>query len=119
MKRFVILNTPIALLVLLVTLAVGLTLIRFEMESLTARESTSLVNGSDVLLSSLELSLHHLKGLAREPEINRAFHAPVNKARALMEEQLRTLMYRNPSYDHVRWLNVSGMEIARINRRGN
>ena len=118
LKRFLALYLPIAALVVLVTLAVGLTLIHSELGQLQAYAATQLTVGAELFSEELGRPLSHLRGLTREPAIQRAFKAPPAEARALMDEHLQTLMFRNAPYDQARWLGADGMELARVNRIG-
>lgn len=63
MKWTAILYLPVALLVVLVTIAVGVTLTISELGKLKDHEFGFLVSGSDLLLSALVQPINHLKGL--------------------------------------------------------
>ena len=116
MKSFALFFLPPAALVILVTLGLGLVLNQTELDKLNVQETSFLASGRDLLLNSLDTHLHHLRGLVQEPAINQAFRLPEAEARSLMEQQLRSLIYRNPTYDQARWLSAAGRELARVNQ---
>ncbi len=116
MKRFAALYLPLAALVLLVTLIVGITLAASELDKLTIRQSEQLKMGAELFIEALNRPLNHLRGLVRDPVVNHAFRAAPEEARTMMEDRLRTLMYLNPPYDQARWLSAAGMELARVDR---
>ncbi len=118
MKRFAALYLPLAALVLLVTLVVGITLAASALDQLTTRQSEQLQMGAELFVETLNRPLHHLRGLVRDPVVNLAFQAAPEEARRVMEDRLRTLMYLNPPYDQARWLSAAGMELARVDRHG-
>ncbi len=118
MKRFAALYLPLAALVLLVTLVVGITLATSALDQLTSRQSEQLRMGAELFGETLNRPLNHLRGLVRDPVVNLAFQAAPEEARRVMEDRLRTLMYLNPPYDQARWLSAAGMELARVDRHG-
>ncbi len=118
MKRFFVRYLPMASLVSLVTVGVGVTRTDSELDKLKASHSAQLAHGSEVLVEALMEPLDHLRGMMREPAINRAFAASDGATKAGMGEQLQTLMYRNPVYDQVSWLDAGGMERVRVERHG-
>jgi len=115
MRRFATYYLPLAALVVLVTLGVGLILSQAELDKLKVYESSYLVMGKEVLFNALKPPLDHLRGLDQEPQVKQALRSPEAQGRSLMEQQLLTLLYRNPSYDQARWLSAAGREIARVN----
>ena len=116
MKRFAAFYLPLAALMVAVAFAVGEMLSSSVLDNLQVHQVNFLTNGADIFINALSGPISHLQGMTHEPAINRAFQAPPEAARSLVDEHLRTLLYRNPSYDQVRWLNAKGMERARINR---
>ena len=114
MKPFATLFLPPAALLILIMVGVGLTLDQAELDKLKVHETGYLANGSEVLLSALDIPLTHLRGLIREPAINQALQASPAVARSLMEPHLLTLAYRNPRYDRATWLSPDGRELVRV-----
>ncbi len=119
MKRFLALYLPIAALLALVTLVVGFVIADSELDTEKASHSAQLLNGTEILMEALTEPLNHLRGILREPAVNRAFTASAKEAKALIGERLLAVMYHDPIYDHVRWADSHGMELVRVDRRGN
>ena len=118
MKRFLALYLPIAALLALVTLVVGFVIADSELDTEKASHSAQLLNGTEILIEALTEPLNHLRGILREPAVNRAFTVSANEATAVMGERLLAVMYHDPIYDHVRWVDSHGMELVRVDRRG-
>jgi signal transduction histidine kinase len=67
------------------------------------------------LVETLSQPVRHLTGMGQEPLIQAAFNrTTLNEKRALINQSLQTLAYRNRNYFQVRWVLPSGREVIKI-----
>ena len=116
MKRFLVLYLPLALLIGVVTVFLGFRLTSAELSKFESGEAMQLRTIVRLYKQDLGRPLEQLRGIGHEPALQRAFNAGPQATHAAIQEALLTLMYRNPLYGQARWLDTSGMELARISR---
>ena len=107
---------PLLLVVVLVFGSVGWILLRGELTRLEEEQLGVLALAREIFTSALVVPLNQIRGMSHEPDINRAVRLPTGEARASMESHLATLLYRNPMYDQVRWINADGSEAMRVRK---
>lgn len=77
--------------------------------------------GESKVKETLHPPLHHLFGLALEPNVLQAiqhFSQDPDQSREKIEKELTSLLFQNPDYLQARWLAANGMEEVRVERRG-
>ncbi|MBU3665619.1 MAG: PAS domain S-box protein [Chthoniobacterales bacterium] len=114
MRQFARLYLPVAFFVLLVTFFVAINLTQSDLARLKSAEADQLQLGSEILRAALVMSVEHLTGMAREPQLGEALRMPPARARSVVGSQLATLLYHNPVYDKARWLGPDGMELVGV-----
>ncbi len=114
MKKFALLYIPVALVILLVVIWVGLVLTHSDKEKVFASQIAQVEFGNEVASSWIKTSLDHVQGMMREPGILTSTQHPPSEAQSWMESHLMTLLYRNPLYDRARWVSKRGQELVRI-----
>lgn len=115
LKDFLILFIPIAVLVAAGTWALGESRINAELSMLMADEKTYIDLSQGRLDQELAVPIRHLVSLANEKPVRQVYEAAEGSDIKPMEDAFITLMWRNPSYDKVRWIDEHGMERIRIN----
>lgn len=114
MKKFALLYIPVALVILLVVIWVGLVLTHSDKEKVFASQIAQVEFGNEVASSWIKTALDHVQGMLREPDMLTSTQRPPSEAQSWMESHLMTLLYRNPLYDRARWVSKSGQELVRI-----
>ena len=71
---------------------------------------------SGFLVAEVLNSLKHLRSLSTETVTRQALDSRVPGRRQSLESSLLTLARRNPQYQQVRWIDESGLEVARVMR---
>lgn len=113
MRQFRRLYLPLVVAILLVTLFVGISLTRTDLAKLEESQSAQMALAREILTSALLLPMNQLKGMTQEPDINRGIRLSSVPAQEMLESHLTTILYRNPFYDQVHWLDAEGQELVR------
>lgn len=111
---FLRLYLPIALVIAAVTAFIGVMAARSALENLKESQDDQVELGREIAATMLRPPVEQLRGMVREPGIDRAIRRDPSKTRSALEAQLATLLYRNPFYDQVRWLDNDGRELVRV-----
>ncbi|UJQ35059.1 hypothetical protein L1871_11625 [Aeromonas caviae] len=114
-RTYILLFSPILLLVLAGGYLLGNALIERELYRVRSDENTFLALASGRLAGELAVPLRHVRSMSEEPIL---LEAAGRNDRETLAVQFTILMNRNPDYAQVRWLAPDGMELVRIDRQG-
>ncbi len=114
-RTYILLFSPILLLVLAGGYLLGNALIERELYRVRSDESTFLALASGRLDGELAVPLRHVRSMSEEPIL---LEAAARNDRDTLAVQFTILLNRNPDYAQVRWLASDGMERVRIDRQG-
>ena len=110
--NWVRLYVPLALIIVAVTVAVAFSLVRSDIANLESEQRDQLKLAHEITSSALLLPVHQIRGMLREPAVKQALKLPSDVARPALQEQLKSLLYRNDPYDHARYLSKEGKELV-------
>jgi signal transduction histidine kinase len=114
-RTYILLFSPILLLVLAGGYLLGNALIERELYRVRSDENTFLALASGRLDGELAVPLRHVRSMSEEPIL---LEAAARNDRDTLAVQFTILLNRNPDYAQVRWLAPDGMERVRIDRQG-
>ncbi len=118
LRDFLLLFSPIAVLVLAGTWMLGQSRVQAERSMLMAEERTYVDLSKGHLDQELAAPIRHLLSLVREEPVRRIYRAPATSDTESMNEAFLSLLSRNPDYDQVRWIDRQGVERVRVNNKG-
>jgi len=114
-RLFLLLFTPVALLILAGGWYVGKERVNEEMSMLQTVEIGNVVMGVRRLDDELHLPLRQLRILASEADLARAVESGSASDLQAMQAIFANLITYTNSYEKIRWLDASGLERVRIN----
>jgi len=88
-----------------------------QVESISTSERTYLQHITGFLAAEVSNSLDHVDSLTREAAVIDAVSRPDPQSLETLQGTFLTLARRNPSYQQIRWIDATGMERVRIERR--
>jgi two-component system, sensor histidine kinase and response regulator len=111
-KHFSIVFLPTLIIILAISLWVGHSLINAEIGTLDSQQNFLSKFAQRRINYSINVTKGHLTGLYQEDE----FQQPLTKTTTTqIENAFRTIIFRNPRYDQIRWIDAQGHEVVRVN----
>ena len=114
-RLFLLLFTPVALLILAGGWYVGKERVNEEMSMLQTVEIGNVVMGVRRLDDELHLPLRQLRILAGEADLARAVESGSASDLQAMQAVFSRLITYTESYEKIRWIDATGLERVRIN----
>ena len=116
-RPFLMMALPLAGLVTVVALLTGQVRVDTALQRIGADEFTRVRLGKTVLVAALETHRRHLTSLRTERPVRAAIEdaSPANLAG--MSDAFASLLERNPEYDQARWIDETGREQVRVDRK--
>ena len=117
LKEFLLLFTPIAILVVAGTWALGESRIKATLSTLMTEERTYVDLSLGRLDQELAVPIRHLVSLTKEFPVRNIYQSTGALDLNPIQEAFISLISRNPSYDKARWIDEHGRERVRVNNR--
>lgn len=118
LRLFLLLFTPVALLILGGAWYVGKERIEEEMSLIRASEISNVVMGVRRLDDELHTPLRQLRTLSGEGAVRRAVETGAPADLQAMEQTFAKLIAYTESYAKIRWIDAAGQERVRVNNVG-
>lgn len=117
LKEFLLLFTPIAILVVAGTWTLGESRIKAALSTLMTEERTYVDLSIGLLDQELAVPIRHLVSLTKELPVRNIYESTGISNLNPMQQAFISLISRNPSYDKARWIDEHGRERVRVNNR--